>query len=61
MTGICAVLLGDIIYPVPLQMEVDSQKVKLGKKLFFDTALSKDNTVSCATCHNLQNGGDDGL
>ena len=26
-------------------------KVELGKQLFFDTRLSIDNTVSCATCH----------
>jgi len=26
-------------------------KIELGKKLFFDTRLSFDNTVSCATCH----------
>jgi cytochrome c peroxidase len=26
-------------------------KVLLGKQLYFDTRLSKDNTVSCATCH----------
>jgi cytochrome c peroxidase len=28
-----------------------SAKILLGKKLYFDTRLSKDNTVSCATCH----------
>jgi cytochrome c peroxidase len=27
-------------------------KILLGKQLYFDTRLSKDNTVSCATCHN---------
>jgi len=27
-------------------------KISLGKKLYFDTRLSNDNTVSCATCHN---------
>ncbi len=27
-------------------------KVLLGKKLYFDTRLSKDSTVSCASCHN---------
>lgn len=27
----------------------------LGKKLFFDHLLSKDNTISCASCHNPQN------
>jgi len=26
-------------------------KVELGKKLFFDTRLSKDNSISCASCH----------
>ena len=44
-----------------MSMEVDEKKVELGKKLFFDTILSKDNTISCASCHDLQNGGDDGL
>lgn len=27
------------------------EKIALGKELFFDTNLSKDNTISCATCH----------
>jgi cytochrome c peroxidase len=27
-------------------------KILLGKQLYFDTRLSKDNTVSCASCHN---------
>ncbi len=49
------------IRPIPMSMEVDAKKVELGRKLFFDTILSKDNTVSCASCHDLQNGGDDGL
>lgn len=35
------------------------QKALLGKKLFFDTRLSKDNTISCASCHILNEGGDD--
>ncbi|HEX7502435.1 MAG TPA: cytochrome c peroxidase [Acidobacteriota bacterium] len=29
-----------------------SVKILLGKQLYFDTRLSKDNTISCATCHN---------
>lgn len=40
---------------------LDQDKVKLGKKLFFDPILSADNSISCASCHDLQNGGDDGL
>ena len=55
------VLTAEPITPIPLSVEVDIEKVNLGKKLFFDTILSADNTISCATCHDLQNGGDDGL
>jgi len=29
-----------------------SAKILLGKQLYFDTRLSKDSTISCATCHN---------
>lgn len=32
------------------------EQAKLGELLFFDTALSKNRTQSCATCHNPQNG-----
>lgn len=49
------------ISPIPLTIEVDKQKVKLGEKLFFDTMLSADDTISCASCHDIANGGDDGL
>ena len=28
------------------------EKIKRGRRLFFDERLSVDNTVSCATCHN---------
>lgn len=27
------------------------EKIALGRKLFFDTRLSKDNSISCASCH----------
>jgi cytochrome c peroxidase len=32
----------------------------LGKKLFNETLLSHDNTLSCASCHDLNKGGADG-
>ncbi len=38
-----------------------SSKIALGKKLFFDKDLSKDRTISCATCHDIKNGGEDGI
>jgi len=49
------------IKPIPHEMKVNPMKAELGKKLFSDPILSKDGTISCATCHDLQNGGDDGL
>ncbi|RXK05264.1 cytochrome-c peroxidase [Halarcobacter bivalviorum] len=54
-------LLGSSIEPIPQTVEYNYEKALLGKKLFFDPILSKDNSISCATCHDLKNGGDDGL
>lgn len=34
-------------------------KVKLGRMLYYDTRLSKDNTVSCNSCHDLEKYGVD--
>ncbi|XOV67628.1 MAG: cytochrome-c peroxidase [Fluviicola sp.] len=31
--------------------ELSLQRFELGKRLFFDTQLSSDNSVSCASCH----------
>lgn len=47
--------------PIPLKVEVDTQKAALGKKLFHDPILSKDGTISCATCHPLKNYGMDSI
>jgi cytochrome c peroxidase len=47
--------------PLPLKMKYDKQKALLGKKLYFDPILSRDNTISCASCHNLELGGVDNL
>ena len=37
--------------PVPPDNPQTTRKILLGKQLYFDTRLSKDNTISCATCH----------
>ena len=42
------------------QVKVDRAKAELGKWLFHDTRLSKNDTISCASCHDLSAGGDDG-
>lgn len=49
------------IKPVPLDVKLDAKKVALGDRLFHDKRLSKDDTISCASCHNLTKGGVDGL
>ena len=55
-----AVHCAEPLEPVPQQVDVDPAKVALGKLLFHDPRLSRDDTISCATCHDLANGGDDG-
>lgn len=30
---------------------LDSQKIELGRLLFYDPLLSADNSISCASCH----------
>jgi cytochrome c peroxidase len=38
--------------PIPADNPPTWEKIALGRKLFYDTKLSKDNTLSCASCHN---------
>jgi cytochrome c peroxidase len=38
---------------VPEDNATTAERVALGKKLYFDERLSKDGTVSCATCHDV--------
>ena len=47
------------ISPIPLESGVNRDKAKLGKELFFDTLLSKDNSVACVNCHDVSQGGAD--
>lgn len=49
----------ELILPIPLDNGADIRKAELGKKLFFDTILSEDKTVSCLSCHDVYNGGAD--
>lgn len=58
--GITNNLTADI-HPIPDSIPYDVAKAELGEKLYFDTRFSKDNTVSCATCHELDKGGTDNL
>jgi cytochrome c peroxidase len=52
---------GEPIVPVPLALGLDPAKVALGEMLFHDTRLSRENSVACASCHRLSDGGDDNV
>lgn len=45
--------------PSPADNPTSADKVELGKTLFFDPRLSSNGTVSCFSCHNVMEGGDD--
>jgi cytochrome c peroxidase len=45
--------------PIPPPEPVDTAKVALGRKLFDDARLSRDDVVACSSCHRLDRGGDD--
>jgi len=47
------------IKPILKDKTLHIPKVLLGEKLFFDTRLSKDNSITCGHCHRLALGGDD--
>ena len=47
------------IKPIPQSVDLDQDRVALGKLLFHDKRLSEDNSVSCASCHNLAKAGTD--
>ena len=49
-----------LFQPLPGSVEVDAAKVDLGNRLYHDPVLSGDGTLSCASCHDIANGGDDG-
>ena len=38
--------------PIPADNPPTVETIALGRRLFYDTRLSKDNSVSCASCHN---------
>ncbi|MCH8244166.1 MAG: cytochrome-c peroxidase [Planctomycetes bacterium] len=57
-----AIPLGlDLYMPVPEDNPLTWQKVVLGRRLFFDPILSRDRTLSCASCHDPRRAFSDGL
>ncbi len=48
-----------LVQPIPTTVPVNPKAAALGKQLFFSPFLSANNTVSCASCHIVSQGGDD--
>lgn len=48
------------ILPLPANPVASSPKSELGKRLFFETNLSEDKTISCASCHDISAWGAEG-
>lgn len=47
-----AIPLGlDLYLPVPEDNPLTADGIELGRRLFFDTRLSRDGSLSCASCH----------
>ena len=42
--------------PQPANNKLTPERIELGKLLYFDTRLSKNNKISCATCHSPARG-----
>lgn len=41
---------------IPADNQLTPERVELGRRLYFDTRLSRDGTVACATCHDVTRG-----
>lgn len=46
--------------PIPADNPLSEAKIELGKQLYFDPRLSRDNTISCASCHDPAKGWSNG-
>ena len=52
LQAVVAIPLGlDLYLPVPKDNPLTLEKIELGRRLFFDRRLSRDGSVTCASCH----------
>jgi cytochrome c peroxidase len=57
--GVPDALRAQLLRPLPARLEHDPARAALGRKLYHDKRLSGDDTLSCASCHDLAKGGTD--
>src|SRR5436190_22247535 len=41
----------DLYLPAPESNPLTTEKIEMGRRLFFDGRLSRDGSIACATCH----------
>jgi cytochrome c peroxidase len=56
-----AIPLGlDLYMPIPEDNPMTVERIARGRELFFDTRLSRDGTIACASCHDPERAFSDG-
>ena len=50
----------DLYMPVPEDNPLTAERIERGRELFFDTRLSRDRTIACASCHDPERAFSDG-
>lgn len=61
LATLLAIPLGlDLFMPVPEDNPIGSERIERGRQLFFDTRLSRDGTIACASCHDPERAFSDG-
>ena len=55
----CEAYAQHALQPIPDSLATDIRKVTLGRKMYNDARISLDGTLSCATCHVIDQGGAD--
>jgi cytochrome c peroxidase len=59
--GVLQAPLGlDSFIPAPPENQLTAERIRLGRKLFHDPLLSRDRSVSCASCHDPRRAFTDG-
>ena len=55
----CEAFAQHALQPIPDSLSTDIRKVTLGRKMYNEARVSLDGTLSCATCHVIDQGGAD--
>src|ERR1051326_4965362 len=61
LAAVVTVPLGlDLYMPVPDENPLTTEKIELGRHLFFDRRLSRNQSIACASCHDPERAFSDG-